>query len=169
MKKIKYTWSQIEGACIDLARQLNFDNWKPDYIVGISRGGLVPANLLSQYLNIKMHVLHVSLRDHPSMNESNTWMSSDALGSDNEPPANILIIDDINDSGATISWIKDDWQQSCCPKDPKWNNVWGNNVRIATIFNNVSSYEKVDYFVEEINKLEKDVWVVFPWEEFWWG
>ena len=77
MKKIYYTWPQVEGACLELARQLNADNWKPDYIVGIGRGGLIPANLLSQYTGIKMSSLDISLRDGGDT-VSNCGMAEDA-------------------------------------------------------------------------------------------
>ena len=77
MKVVKYNWAQVEGAVTDIARQLQKDNWKPDYIVGITRGGLIPATLLSQYLGIKMLALHVSLRDYPENNEHNAWMASE--------------------------------------------------------------------------------------------
>jgi uncharacterized protein len=159
MKKIYYNWSQIEGACLDIARQINQDNFKPDYIVGISRGGLVPAVLLSQYLNIPMHPLTVSLRDH-THTETNCWMAEDA-----HRGTTILIVDDINDSGATIEWIKDDWQSACIPNDSLWKeSVWGNNVRVATLVEkNYTDYSS-DYTAWHSYD---ECWVVFPWEEFW--
>lgn len=79
MKKVYYSWQQVQGAVLDIARQLNEDNWRPDYIVGITRGGLIPANLLSQYTGTKMHTLNVSLRDGGE-SESNLWMAEDAFG-----------------------------------------------------------------------------------------
>lgn len=161
MKKVYYNWSQIEGACLDIVRQINQDNFKPAYIVGISRGGLVPAVLLSQYLNIPMHPLSVMLRDHV-YTETNCWMAVDA-----HRGTNILIVDDINDSGATINWIKNDWQSACIPNHSAWNDlVWRNNVRVATIVENAYSSEQTDYTWEVDNK-EEEIWRVFPWEEFW--
>ena len=156
-----YNWTQIEGACIDLARQINASNFKPDYIAGISRGGVIPAVLLSQYLGIKMYSLNISLRDHKNI-ESNTWMSEDAFYG-----KNILIVDDINDSGATIKWIKDDWKSSSFPNDEKWNTIWGDNVRFATLVNHVNSADTVDYSVWDLDKSIIDIWIEFPWESFW--
>jgi hypoxanthine-guanine phosphoribosyltransferase len=189
MKKVYYTWKQVEGACLDIARQLNDDNWRPDYIVGITRGGLVPATLLSQYMGIKMHTLGISLRDD-NEGESNLWMAEDAFGyvnkedreivtiegsgvpieSDPTNPAirkNILIVDDINDTGATIKWIKEDWPSGCLPNTPFWSDIWGNNVRFAVLADNLVSEEDADYSVWDINKAEEDCWLVFPWEEYW--
>ena len=166
MKKVYYTWQQIQGAVLDIARQLQKDNWRPDYIVGITRGGLVPANLLSQYTGIKMHTLNVSLRDNVLDTESNLWMAEDAFGYD-KVPLNILIVDDINDQGSTIAWIKQDWASGCLPNNPRWQEVFGSNVRFATLTNNIASKETVDYSVWEVNKAEEDCWLVYPWEEFW--
>ena len=178
MKKVYYTWGDVQGACLDITRQMYRDNFMPDYIVGITRGGLVPAVLISQYTGAKMHTLGVSLRDSDVGPESNLWMASDALGYvDGSMPGEtridpayrkkILIVDDINDSGATINWIKQDWQSSCLPDHDFWQHVWGGNVRFATLTNNLASKEYVHYSVWEVNKMEEDCWLVYPWEEFW--
>jgi hypoxanthine phosphoribosyltransferase len=172
MKKVYYTWQQVEGACLDIARQINNSTWRPDYIVGITRGGLVPAVLLSQYLEVPMQSLDVSLRDGGEC-VSNCGMAEDAYGfnsaeKDGEPLCkNILVVDDINDQGSTIAWIKQDWQSSCLPNDIRWKHVWGQNVRFATLTNNLASKESVDYSVWEVNKAEEDCWLVYPWEDFW--
>ena len=47
-----------------------------------------------------------------------------------------------------------------------WNNVWGNNVRFATLTENLASgfTSEVSYTCHEVNKSEEDVWLVYPWE-----
>jgi len=178
IKKHYYSWQDVERACLNIALQMYNDNWRPDYIVGITRGGNVPATIISNMLNIRCEALKVSLRDDDSQSESNCWMSEDAFGY--VPPEertakyqrsgvynkkNILIVDDINDTGATFNWIKQDWQSSCLPDDPNWDTVWGQNVRFATITENLASeFGEVNYSVHEINKAEDDVWLVYPWE-----
>ena len=37
----------------------------------------------------------------------------------------ILIVDDLNDSGATINWIMNDWMDACKKNSPAWDDVWG--------------------------------------------
>jgi hypoxanthine phosphoribosyltransferase len=162
MKKIYYTWQQVEGACLDIARQISASKWRPDYIVGIGRGGLIPANLLSQYTSIKMCSLDISLRDGGET-VSNCGMAEDAYEG-----KNILVVDDINDQGSTIAWIKQDWRSSALPSAIRWeHDIWHKTVRFATLTNNLASKENVDYSVWEVNKAEEDCWLVYPWEDFW--
>ena len=173
IKKHYYTWQDVEAACVNIALQMYKDNWRPDYIVGITRGGNVPATILSNMLDIRCEALKVSLRDDEQGPETNCWMSEDAFGYNDGTQVTasplekkILVVDDINDTGATFNWIKQDWQSSCLPNDPKWERIWHSNVRFATLTDNLASDfdGTVDYTVHEINKAEEDVWLVYPWE-----
>ena len=167
-RKVFYKDSTVKGWVHEIIRSMAADDWRPDYIVGLTRGGLVPANMLSQYLDVPMETLKVSFRDDTAGPESNLWMAEDALGYKQEIPKNILIVDDINDTGATLNWIKQDWRSSCLPDDEHWDYVWGHNVRVAVIINNeASDFKSVDYTGLNINKLEEPIWCVFPWEEWW--
>ena len=112
INKQYYGYDDIHRMVTNISLQMYKDNWRPDYIVGLTRGGLVPAVIMSNLLDIPMHTLKVNLRDHVEGSESNLWMSEDAFGY-NAEPKNILIVDDINDTGATLDWIKQDWPSSC--------------------------------------------------------
>ena len=168
MNKLVISNTEFKGMLINIARQMAKDHWRPDYIVGLTRGGLQAAVMLSHYLDVPMHTLNVSLRDSDTGPESNLWMAEDAFGY-NKPPKNILIVDDINDSGATLNWIMSDWPRGCFPDGDRWTEMWGTNVRFAVLVDNLSSQcvREVDYCGLEINKAEEDVWVEFPYEEWW--
>lgn len=169
MKKINYTWQQLETDVVKLALKIAQSDWRPDYIVGISRGGCVPAVMLSHALNLPMKPLQVSLRDHTE-SVSDCGMAEDAFGYvshdlRDDSAMNILIVDDINDSGATFNWIRSDWQSSCLPTEPRWAEVWGQNVRFAVLHNNeASEFTDISFAANYINKAENDVWMVYPWE-----
>ena len=168
MNKIYYTWQDIEHHTQEILRQIHADSWRPDYVVGLTRGGLVPANLISQYLDCRMETLKVSLRDDTEC-ESNLWMAEDAFGHEMDQPKRILIVDDINDTGATLNYIREDWPSGCFPDNPRWTEVWGSNVRVAVLVDNESSKSEIpiSYSAVDINKAEQDSWIVFPWESWW--
>ena len=183
MDKLLLSWDKVQGMTAQLARDIGNSNWRPDYVVGITRGGLIPAVLLSQYFNVPMHTLRVALRDGGDNGcESNLWMADEAFGYvpadeqdlyksrwDPNRRKNILIVDDINDTGATFNWIRKDWQSSCLPDQTAgWESVWKNNVKFAVLVENLASTATNDYSVLEVNKAEHDVWIEFPWED-WWG
>jgi uncharacterized protein len=178
MKRIELTWQDVEKQVQELLRQLHQDQWQPDYIVGLTRGGLMPANMLSQYLDVPMETLKVTLRHGGESCESNLWMAEDAVGYGVYDPMcsddgrkNILIVDDINDSGATLNWIMQDWQSSVAgtssPDD--WQQIWGHNVRIAVLYDNeISTCQlPISYSAVDVNKSADPCWIVFPWEEWW--
>jgi len=194
MNKLVINNEQLKGLVSKICRDISNSGWRPDYVVGLTRGGLIPAVMISHYFGVPCETLKVSLRDGGEC-ESNLWMANDAFGSidhertiDDEKDVasvlaaasdlleqgdaykNILIVDDINDTGATINWILDDWPSGCYPDDPRWkDNVWNVNVRFAMLIDNLASDAliKMDYTGMEINKSENDVWVDFPWEDWW--
>jgi len=158
MKKVYVTWSDVNGYVQDILRQMQQDNWIPDIIVGVTRGGATPAIMMSHYLDVKMVGLDVSLRGKKYNNlgpETNCWLAEDAMAGNK-----ILIVDDLNDEGGTINWIVNDWGKKI---------AWGDNVKFATLIDNLPSKAivKVSYTAKEIDKNSDPCWIVLPWEEFY--
>jgi uncharacterized protein len=179
MSKKYYTWNDLESAAEHIALSMYKDMWRPDYIVGITRGGLPLATVLSHKISVPVVALAVNFDNSELGCESNCWLSEWAFGYNNSRETgvtgcrwdpklrkNILVVDDANNKGATFNWIKQDWQSSCLPKENvAWDAVWHSNVRFAVMTNNLSSDAIVDYFWDELNKAEKDFQTIFPWEK----
>lgn len=144
---------EIKSYCLNIVSMMFRDDFKPDIVVGITRGGLWPAMMLSHYLGIKMHTLDVRLRDG-DIKENAKYLKSEMIKG-----KKILLIDDINDTGATFKWIRDDWNVDYDSEK--------SNVKFAALIDNVPSEFVVEYAGVEINKEENPEWIVFPYEEWW--
>jgi len=133
-----------------VAAALEADRWKPDHIVGIGRGGLVPAAYLSHRTGISLLSVDYS-SGVPSFAEE--LMEKLALAT--RAGRTILLVDDINDSGSTIeallkSLIDHGAEERC--------------VRVAVLIDNLRSRAKVDYRSRTIDRSSDKRWFVFPWE-----
>lgn len=158
--KLSLSWQDIQLYLHEVMRQMQVDNWQPDLVIGVDRGGLAASIMVSHYLEIPHESVKVSLRDNPQT-ESLLWAPEMILEG-----KKILIVDDINDSGATQSWLKEDWASAV--NYPNFvEEHWHNSVRWASLVDNEASLESSDYAGITINKHEHDVWIDFPWESWW--
>lgn len=174
MDRMKLTWSDVDGLVGELTRQITVSEWTPDRVVGLARGGLPVGVMISHYYGVPFTALQICLRDHKDT-ESNLWLAENAFGYckditekfDFDLRENILIIDDICDTGSTFDWIREDWKSSCFPDHEAWNTVWHKNVRFAALVHNQGSGRDIDYAGKVIDKRDKDQWLEFPWEDWW--
>ena len=49
----KFTWNQFEQLVIELSKKMNQDNYNPDLLVAVARGGWIPTRYLSDSLKVK--------------------------------------------------------------------------------------------------------------------
>jgi uncharacterized protein len=133
-----------------LARQIGADAWQPDFLVGIGRGGLVPAAYLSHRTGIQM--LSV---DHSSGEVGFGDELLDKLAAKVREGRRILIVDDINDSGGTIAYLRAAIEAKVA--DPA-------GLRVAVLVHNIRSRARAEYRGSEIDRDIDKRWYVFPWE-----
>lgn len=133
-----------------LALAIEANTWKPDFLVGIGRGGLVPAAYLSHRTGIQM--LSV---DHSSGEVGFADDLLDKLAAKIRGGLNILIVDDINDSGGTIQYLRAAIETKI--GEPA-------RLRVAVLVHNVRSRAKAEYHGSEIDRDRDKRWYVFPWE-----
>ena len=145
--KLYFTNIQMRNALLQIEDKLVHDMFIPDIILGVNRGGLIPGVYLSHRLNRPHEVLDVRLRDHTAESNFDNLHRAVTLGK------KILIMDDINDTGATFQHIAD-------------NCIYDSRIRYAAVINNRPSPFEVNYWGYEIDKSVNDQWVVFTWEEW---
>ena len=121
VNKIYLSWNQVEELVNELAIDINikFQHSNIEYIHGLARGGLIPAVMLSHKLKIPYVDSIVNLN-----------------------PSEVLVVDDIADSGKTLK---------------KWSDY-----RTAVLH-----YKPHTSYVEPTiwSKVHKtDDWIIYPWE-----
>jgi xanthine phosphoribosyltransferase len=118
--------------------------WKA--IVCITRGGLVPAAIISRELGIRVieTVSIASYHDYTSQGELAVLkeVTPTLLENDGE---NVLIVDDLTDTGKTAAIVR-----AMLPK-----------AHFATVYAKPKGRPLVDTFVTEVSQ---DTWIYFPWD-----
>lgn len=133
-----------------LAAQIRGGDWTPSFIIGIGRGGLAPAVYLSHATGLPM--LSV---DHSSDDSDFADAPLVRLAARTRAGENLLFLDDINDSGATIARLRRALVDA---------GAVPARVRFATLIDNVRSGERVEYQARTIDREAVKDWFVFPWE-----
>jgi len=133
-EKMKISKRHVEWHTIDLAVdliavQICEDEWRPRKICGVSRGGLIPGVMLSHHLNVPFEPI-----------------TPDTVLLDSK---DVLIVDDIYDSGATIKQLK--------RLNPSARTAV---VLFSDLHDDVYA---VDYYGDDYSG---EQWIVFPWESY---
>ena len=160
VKKRYIDCKESEGLVANIIRHLQKDNRKITAVIGIVRGGLTPAVMLSHYYDCPLHVLDYSLRDRNDAQEftpNDGQVLSKAM-MNTERGGHVLIVDDINDSGDTLTAIKNFITDERLSLD---------NWLYATLLEKCTSRFDCDYYGEMLMDSKCDDWIVFPWEDWW--
>lgn len=145
--RLYYTYDYIHHHTLKLINAISEKHSSIDYIVGISRGGLVPAVTMSHHMGLPLIPVQWSTRDH-SQRVHNLAIAEDLQGG-----ATILLVDDINDSGKTFVELIEDWE---------YNSESEGRLITASIFQRYTTQMPSDFHSKMINS---DAWVVMPWEK----
>ncbi len=133
-----------------LATRVRESGWDPGFIIGVGRGGLTPAVYLSHATGVPMLSIDHSSQQPDFSAELLVKLAAMSLTS------RLLFVDDINDSGSTITHLKAALTEAGASLE---------HVRFATLIDNVGSAERVDYRFRTIDRSINKDWFVFPWEQ----
>lgn len=141
MQETRYTWEDFDNDIRIISGFISASGWFPDFIIGVKRGGLIPAVRLSHILKIPMKI--ASTDNNNISIELKNVSKSDRL----------LLVDEICDSGDTLQKIRHDL-------------LLGGyiEVRSACLYYNIRQSFIADYYARKIDRDKNNNWIVFPWE-----
>jgi xanthine phosphoribosyltransferase len=144
-KAFPVSWDQFHRDARALAWRLS-GSGPFSAIVCITRGGLVPAAIISRELGIRLieTVCIASYHDYTSQGGLSVLKDVDDKLAANEG-AGILVVDDLVDTGKTARVVRD--------RLPK--------AHFATVYAKPLGRPLVDTFVTEVSQ---DTWIYFPWD-----
>lgn len=146
MENTHPTYDEIDSMSRQLAAMFQHGENNNDVtIVGISRGGLLPAVIMSHQLNLPMVPIMYS-----SINGNGETNKKDLSSLQNIKTKRIWLIDELDDSGYTLKELS-----AICHDEMKFE------VRTGTLYHKSMSVFEPDYYVNYQTSKE---WIRFPWE-----
>ncbi len=146
-KFLPVSWRDVEEGCLRIAEKIVEDGEKIDLIVGVLRGGWVPARLLSDYLGVdKIGVVEVKFykgigdrAERPVVTQPLVVEARDKT---------VLVVDDVADTGKTLNIVT------------SFLSLYGpRKILTATLYVKPWSIVRPDYYA-----FETDAWIIFPWD-----
>ena len=131
------TWQEVDQKITQLSQQIEY---VPDIIIGIVRGGIIPARLLAGKLQVK-HMYCVTVKKVGKERKVMSDIVEDINGK------RVLLIEDMLETGQSLLVAKDYLEKK------------GASVKTACLYTMPISEIKPDYSLQEVKQI-----VDFPWE-----
>ena len=138
MKQIFLSYNDIHVDSIELSKKIK-KKYKPQKLVLVSRGGLIPGSIIANRLGIQ-NIDIISLKTYEKRQKSEVIVYKEYISDEK-----ILVIDDLVDTGGTSKLIK-----RMMP-----------NSKFVTLYAKPPGDKQADFFLYSFKKSD---WIVFPWE-----
>jgi hypoxanthine phosphoribosyltransferase len=147
IEQLRMSWDELGAGTKTLAEQVAADGFRPDFILGISRGGLLVAGALAYALGVK-NTFTMSVEFYTGVDERLELPMllppiPDLVDLHEE---RVLIADDVADTGQTLVLVKDFLEGKVA------------DVKIAVLYEKPRSVVQCEYVWARTDK-----WIVFPW------
>jgi len=140
-------WREIDTCVERLGRAIRAARFRPDCIVAILKGGMVPARLLSDFFS-SIEIYPIRVKAYAKTRK----LGRIRLEAFRHPIGRkrVLLVDDIHDSGQTLQKVIRHLQR----RRPR-------ALRSATLFYKHNALHPPDFHARTV---AAGIWVVFPWE-----
>lgn len=150
---LRIDYNTFNEAVQTLVEQVSTYGTKYDAIVAPCRGGLVLGTVLSHKLGLPLYPIMWSCRDKTTANSVPVAVYDLAI-----LKKNILLVEDIVDSGQTVQEIVEHMGHIT-------SNYTKPKIDVAAIINNISQPVHVQFYAHMIDRRVDQAWVDFWWED----
>ena len=141
------SWNQIYDMLQVQAQKIQSCHYKPDIIVGVARGGLVPARILMDLLETRDFAI-IQIEYYQGINQpGNQPILKQCLNTDLSSKK-ALLVDDVSDGGKSLQLAKKHLKEKGAVE-----------VKIATLYIKPQTITPSDYYEKQTRR-----WIVFPWD-----
>jgi hypoxanthine phosphoribosyltransferase len=141
------SWDRIYRLLLNLAETVRKSGFEPDVIVGVSRGGWIPARIMSDLLETPK-LANVTAEFYVGVAETKREPSITQPVSVSVKGKKVLVVDDVADTGESLKLV-----------NVHLKNQDASEVKIAAIY-----YKPWSVIVPHYYEKETRNWIVFPWE-----
>jgi hypothetical protein len=141
------TWEEIYELLLNLADKIRKGGFKPDVIVGISRGGWTPARIMSDLLE-NSELANVKAEFYLGVAETKGEPVITQPVSMSVQGKKVLVVDDVADTGKSLHLVRLHLIEKSATE-----------VKIATLYYKPWSILTPDYYERKTSS-----WIIFPWE-----
>ncbi|MFT4108265.1 phosphoribosyltransferase [Propionicimonas sp.] len=141
------TWQAFGSAARELAQQVVDSGFRPDLIMSITRGGMLPAGAMSYAMGIKnLHIINVEFYTGVDTRLPLPVLLPPVPAAVDLSDKRALIVDDVADTGETLRMVRDFCAEHVA------------ETRTAVLYEKPQSVVKCDYVWKRT-----DEWIAFPW------
>ena len=141
------SWEKIHRLILKLSDDIQKSNFKPDIIVGMARGGWVPARIISDCLG-NPQLANVSVEFYEHLGETKSKPTIKQPISVSVRSKKILLVDDVVDTGKSAKLV-----------ETHLKNNGASKIKIASVY-----YKPWSIVIPEYFQKETKLWIIFPWE-----
>jgi hypoxanthine phosphoribosyltransferase len=141
------TWNQIYEMLLCQAKKIKKQNYKPDIIIAVARGGVVSSRILSDLLE-NPNLSFIQIEFYTNINQTLLEPTLKQTLTPKVIGKKVLLIDDIADTGKSLKLAKTHLQQQGAIE-----------IKTATLYLKNQSITTPDFYEKRTTN-----WVVFPWD-----